>query len=149
MAKNKQPTLVPANLSIQQQKITIPKIERRIARLKNFDVSSVNDFSTSEVLGKDLETFLQDIYGPNTIELDRYQDVCYFGPSSFSLDGVTVYEIRESLTRSINTAVATLESIMECFRESISDAELDKASNVLKGGFKHEVQHTIIRKAAK
>ena len=49
MAKRKQPEKIEANLSYQQMEAAIPKIDRRIADLKNFDVDSVSDRSDARI----------------------------------------------------------------------------------------------------
>jgi len=133
MAKSKQPVPTSANLTEQQKRAAIVKIERKIKKLAEFDVNTINQQSESLVLSKELETLLSDIFGYNTVEYDRYQDIAYLGMSSINIfQPPSILEVRHSISASIKKAINVLTSIMDGFNEDLSDAELYNPSRILR-----------------
>ena len=125
MAK-KQETKRSANLTHSEMQIAIPKIERRINDLKNFDVASVSKQFGPEVksLETKLEQLITDIYSPDTIEYDQYHSsVTTIDKTSFSLMHETpLYEVHEAIRSHIAQAVSVLNAIKEHFEETLEDA---------------------------
>jgi hypothetical protein len=74
MAKEQPPQKRPANLSLDQMKATLPKLERRIADLEAFDITSVRQRGDSgiDALHKKVNNTLQEILGADTIGYREY-----------------------------------------------------------------------------
>lgn len=126
MKKIQQPIKRPANLSYDEMKIAVPKIERRIQDLKSFDINSVSKQFSPEVkaLETKLEQFLSDLYSPDTVEHDKYNW------SLTNLDCQTMnmmyetplHEVRHAITENIARAISVLEAIKGHFSETLEDA---------------------------
>jgi len=134
--KSKQPEPVEANLSFQQMKSALPKIDRRIADLDAFDVDSVTERSDSRIvaLGTSLDALLISIFGSGTVEYERYiGTVAYLDTARWNfMYEVPIYEIREGLRRGITTSRAQLESIKKLFLEELEDAGHSSSGKALK-----------------
>lgn len=136
MAKRKQPEKVEANLSYQQMEAAIPKIDRRIDDLENFDVDSVTDRSDARIdaLEKSLDALLVSVFGAGTVEYDRYHwQVTRLDTASINMMHRTpIHEVHEGLRRGIATAKAHLEAIKKGFLEELGDAGLTSSGKTLK-----------------
>jgi len=134
--KSKKSQLIEANLSFQQMESAIPKIERRISDLENFDTNSVTDRADVRIdaLAKSLDTLLVSIFGAGTVEYDRYKwQVTNLDTASISyIEQTSIYEIREGLKQGIATAKAHLETIKKGFLEELGDAGLTSSGKTLK-----------------
>lgn len=76
--KSKLPVLpTPANLSIQQIRAALPKLQRRITELKSIDVSTIRDSSEPrfDALIKKIDDTLVDTFGNSSVEYKRYRIV--------------------------------------------------------------------------
>ena len=117
---------VAANLSFQQMELAIPKINRRITDLENFNVDSVMDRSDPRInaLSKELDTLLVSIFGAGTVEYNRYHwGVTRLDTAAVNLMHRTpIREIQDGLRRGVSTAKAQLESIKKGFLEELEDA---------------------------
>lgn len=126
MKKNIQKTLYPANLSYEQMRLTIPKIERRIQDLQSFDVNSVNKQFSPEVkaLETKLEQFLIDLYSPDTVEYKEYHwNLTSIDCQTMNLMYQTPpHEVRQSIQENIARAISILEAIKSHFVETLEDA---------------------------
>ncbi len=115
MAKKVQPTEPQqANLTPQQLQAAIPKLRRRIAELKEIDLSSIQQRREPRIIAleqKYVDT-LGDIFGTGTVEFHRY--------AIWRLDShePSLSETRESYERGIARAVSNLETIVECSKKS-------------------------------
>ena len=131
--------------------LAIPKIDRRIADLNNFDVKSVNDRSDPKIdaLGKQLDTLLISIFGAGTVEYDRYRwGVTRLDTASINmLYGTPIEEVREGLQRGIGASKAHLEAIKAGFLEELGDAGHSSTGKTLKAYEGLEL-HPVIERAA-
>jgi len=104
----------------------INKIDRRIAELDGFDITSVADRSDARIdaLEKRLDALLVAIFGAGTVEYDRYRSsVTQLDTAAIYWDSETpIYDVREGLKRGFATAKANLELIKKGFIEDLSDA---------------------------
>jgi uncharacterized protein (TIGR02391 family) len=136
MAKTKQPQLIEANLSSKQMESAIPRIDRRIADLENFDVDSVTDRSDARIdaLEKSLDALLVSVFGAGTVEYDRYHwQVTSLDTASINMMHQTpIHEVHEGLRRGIATAKAHLEAVKKGFLEELGDAGLTSPGKTLK-----------------
>ena len=103
------PPAAPANLTPDQMRSAINKLERRIAELKAFDVASLTSGSDPAMLALEasIQQTLEAAYGPGTTDFNRYSSAFdldttsyrmafYVGPGGSSR-GTSVQEIREGV----------------------------------------------------
>ena len=148
----KAPIPQPANLSAQQMREAIPKIERRIEELRAFDVNSVQERYDPRisVLSKKLETLLVSVFGSGTVEYDRYHwEVTHLDTASIN----TIYEtplsdVLEGLRQGISSAVLQLEGIVADFKEEIGDSGETPASKALRAYEGLDIHPSIERASA-
>ncbi|MFA4941150.1 MAG: TIGR02391 family protein [Patescibacteria group bacterium] len=147
--KAKQTTPVSANLSLQQMELAIPKIERRITDLEEFNVNSVNDIGDARVdaMERELDSFLVSIFGADTVEYQRYKHAVANLTPSIVWSDMPVGKIRDDLARGISTSKANLESIKKGFLEELTDAGRTIVGKTLKAYEGLEL-HPAIERAA-
>lgn len=147
----KTPEPQPANLSLQQMELAIPRLDRRIADLSAFDVNSVNSRSDPRIgaLASQLDGLLVSIFGAGTVEYNRYQwDVTRLDTASQNLHYATpIGEVREGLRRGVAKAKAHLEAIKAGFLEELGDAGRTSTGKTLKAYEGLEL-HPAIERAA-
>lgn len=152
MAKTaKKPELRQANLSFEEMKAAIPKLDRRIADIAEFDVSTINDRGDARIgaLSSKLETLLANIYGADTVEYERYHwDITNLDRASMNMMHSTpIEEVREGLQSGFSTAKAQLEAIKQGFLEELEDAGQSSSGKTLKAYEGLEL-HPAIERAA-
>src|SRR6266702_3168559 len=86
----------PANLSVQQMKAAIPKLERRIVELNAIDVSTIRERGEArfESLEQKIDDTLIEIFGINTVEYNRFR-VGGLDTASISMYGTALHEVIE------------------------------------------------------
>lgn len=140
-----------ANLSYEEMRIAIPKIERRIQDLKNFDVNSVSKQFSPEVkaLETKLEQFLSDLYPQDTLEYDKYKwDITDIDLKSFNMMHETpIHRVHHAITENIARAISVLESIKEYFAETLEDTGVSGFVKPIKAYEGLEL-HPVIAKAS-
>jgi uncharacterized protein (TIGR02391 family) len=145
------PTAQPANLSFQQMREAIPKIEKRLVELRTFEVDSVRERSDPRigVLSNKLETLLQSVFGTGTIEYERYRwKVTHFDTAAHFINRPTpIHEVHEGLRRGISTAILQLESIVSAFNEELTDSGETPASKAIRAYEGFDI-HPAIERAA-
>ena len=134
--RSKEPEPVEANLSIQEMEAAIPKIDRKLVKLRAFDIDSVSDRSNPAItaLESELDTLLASIFGARTVEYHRYVDEVIRldrAPMSMFRD-LSIQEIREGLGKGFATSIAQLESIKGIFLEELEDAGHTATGKTLK-----------------
>lgn len=114
-------------------KLAIPKIERRIADLENFDVASVQERYDPRIssLSSSLDTLLTSIFGAGTAEYQRYRwSVTRLDTASMNMMHETpLYEVHEGLKHGIATSKAHLEQIKQWFLEEITDSSPEEIAS--------------------
>jgi uncharacterized protein (TIGR02391 family) len=124
--KNNQPTKRSANLSYEEMKVAIPKIERRIQDLRNFDIKSVSKQFSPEIkaLETKLEQFLSDLYPPDTVEHDKYNwSLTNIDCQTMNMMYETpLHEVQHAIAENIARAISVLEAIKSYFVETLEDA---------------------------
>lgn len=113
-----------ANLTVEQMKAALPKLDRRIAELEGFDVGTVRRRfdPVPETLAEKMNSTLQEIFGHGTVEYNRYR-VSSFDTLGISLGGrnETLQEIHAGYREGIESGLLKLRTIKELFLERISD----------------------------
>lgn len=112
----------PANLSAQEMKAAIPKLERRIAELRSVDVSTIQERGEPrmEALEQKIDDTLIEIFGNDTVEYRRSRVGLDTASVNF-LQGTSMGEVREGYRRGIDQAISTLTTIIELFGEKLTD----------------------------
>lgn len=77
MPKNQNERSVVANLSTQQMQAAIPKLERRIKELSEFDIKSIRSGSDPRIdaMSSTIQTLITNIFDVNTVEYQRYSHI--------------------------------------------------------------------------
>lgn len=128
--------LKQANLSHQQMENAIPKIERRILEIEQFDVDSINERYDPRIrtLSTKLEELLASIFGSDTVEYERYHwNVTHLDTASMNMMHSTpLEEVKRGLRKGFSTSKMILESIKSGFLEELEDAGLGNTGKTLK-----------------
>jgi uncharacterized protein (TIGR02391 family) len=124
-----------ADLNSAQMQSAIPKLERRVRELDEFDVESIQkQFDPIlEPLQDKFNSTLLDIFGLNTIEYNRYQ-IDSFDCSYVSMLGenASLSEVYENVKEQIARAKSSLITIKELFVEKLDDLGETKSGKALK-----------------
>jgi hypothetical protein len=121
----------PANLSPEQMRSGITKLERRVAELQQLDVSKITagDDPAVKKLSAAIQNTLASIFGPdsheygqliNATQLDDTQYVMRIDPFGGG-GGTPVPEIQEGVARGRDSAVAMLQQAADSIKEELED----------------------------
>ena len=132
MARAKTPEPKTANLTVEQMRSALTKINRRIADLKNFDVSTIRERwdPVVEALEKKVNSTLQEILGHNTVEYNEY--------SIYSLDTLPmimgggpdpIHEVHAGYKEGIERELLKLQTLRDILQERIEDSSEPLAQN--------------------
>lgn len=141
----------PANLSADQMRAAIPKVERRIKDLEEFDPNSVRDRGDPrlDALETKLTDTISDIFGHGTIEYHR------FAPRSLDQAGFNmirptpISEVIQSVTHSKARELSNLRTIIELLQEKLADECETTASRARRAFGDMELHPEIQRASAK
>lgn len=132
MATRKSPPPQPsaANLSAEQMRAAIPKLERRIRELEEFDPNSLTRRGDPrlEALENKLSDTVADVFGHGTLEYNR------FSPSRLDTAGYNlmaetpVGKVIQSVHESKQREMLNLRTIIELFNEKLEDGGESPAS---------------------
>jgi uncharacterized protein (TIGR02391 family) len=125
MAAKKSPPPQPAaaNLSAEQMRSAIPKLERRIRDLEEFDPNSMTQRGDPrlEALENKLKDTVADVFGHETLEYNRFR------PRSLDTAGYNMMyetplgEVVRSVQESKQREILKLRTIIELFNEKLED----------------------------
>jgi predicted nucleotide-binding protein len=122
-----EPDYRPAELSPDQIKRAIPRIERRIADLKALDFSRMQQRGGAEVQGIKVavEQTLEEIFGPHSTEYRRYSPAAILngGPITISPHGHNDLRFREYYDRSRQSSISLLQQAIQGLEERQADLE--------------------------
>lgn len=124
-----------AQLSREQMQAAIPKIERRLRELQEFDISSINSRSDPRIqaLEHSLADLLDKVFGTNTIQYYRYLDITNLDRTTVSFDyDTSIQEFGNGLKQGIESAITTLKTIMRLFTEELEDAGVSGSGRALR-----------------
>jgi hypothetical protein len=129
----------------------IPKIDRRIKDLDEFEANTVNERGDPGIkaLASTLDTLLTSIFGADTVEYQRYRSgVTRLDTAGMNMRyGTPIEEVREGLRRGLATSRAQLEAIKAGFLEELGDAGQTPVGKTLKAYAGLEL-HPAIERAA-
>jgi uncharacterized protein (TIGR02391 family) len=134
-------------------KAAIPRIERRIKDLVDFDPTTVRERGDPRVdsLSSKLETLITDIFGYETIEYDRYvYRAKHLDTAGYNtLYATPIHEVIEGLNEGKATALQTLKEIVDHFQEAIADAGGSPATRAIKAYEGLELHPDVARAASR
>lgn len=113
-----------ANLSHEEMKAALTKINRRLEEIKAVDVQTIrqgNDPLLQELSGK-LQQFLIDTFGNSTHEYFQYASYTELRVMSLQIGGTPISEIQSWVRSKLNAAITMLETIKAIFTEALEDA---------------------------
>lgn len=142
--------LVPANLNAAQMREAIPKIERRIADLDEFEPNTVRIRSDPRIsaLEKRLEALLMNIFGHTTIEYKRYKyEVTTLDRAGYSMNGTPIHEVVEGLVEGKAAIIFHLNEILTLFREDLDDNGATPVGQALRAYQNLDLHPEIVRAA--
>lgn len=150
MPKKSTPVPRRANLSYEQMKAAITKINRRIADIDQLlprPVTQLADPSISALDSK-LDALLTDVFGPDTVEYNRYHVEVHATPQVWH-SGMTLQEIAGVIRQCLLNSKAQLEAIKSGFEEELKDAGHTAAGKTLRAYEGLEIHPAIERAAGK
>jgi predicted nucleotide-binding protein len=114
-----------ANLTVEQMRRGVDRLNKRIADLEAFDPATVNERWSAEVgvLGKAIEETLSAVFGHGTVEYNRYllaQDLDD-GPVMMGGGPDSPYEVRKYLTDGKQKSLLQLRQAVRGLEEEIAD----------------------------
>jgi uncharacterized protein (TIGR02391 family) len=125
MAVRKSPSPQPtaANLSAEQMRSAIPKLERRIRDLEDFDPNSLTQRSDPrlEALENKLEDTVADVFGHGTLEYNRFMTHSLDTAGYNMMYETPLGEVIRSVHESKQREITNLRTIIELFNEKLED----------------------------
>jgi predicted nucleotide-binding protein len=125
MARRPPPPPQKAMLTPERIRQGIQRLERRIAEVEAFDPQSIrtlDDTSKAEALEASVKGALEQTFGPDTVEFQRYQGAASFHWPINLIYPTPIHEIQESLRRCrarsielLNQAVSFLKEELEAY----------------------------------
>jgi predicted nucleotide-binding protein len=129
------PEYHPANLTVDQIKRAIPRIERRIQDLEQFFPSVLQERNAPEVRGLELsiEQTLEDIFGHHSLEFRRFRSAASFdgGPILMTSDWISArggyeapdFEFRRYYEESKKRSIAMLKQLVVSLQERLQELD--------------------------
>jgi len=127
MVKRSQPQEKdPANLSREQMRNAIPKINRRIEEVKQFNVDEITERYDPRIgaLLRKIDDTLVEIFSHNTIDYDRYR-ISSLDHAPTVMGGIHLHEAKKGIKKGFHSAIVELDSLIETFKEKIQDTSED------------------------
>jgi predicted nucleotide-binding protein len=116
----------------------IELLNRRLDELHAFDPNTVTDqfhHPDLDALGRGIEETLVRVFGPDTLDHDRYSSAAFFdtGPISMGMGshGVSLLTVRKEIQESKERNIATLDSAVRNLTEQLSDSGSEEAPALL------------------
>jgi uncharacterized protein (TIGR02391 family) len=131
-------------------KAAIPKIDRRIAEIDELLPHPITDPAdpTIKALNGKLDALLTDIFGPDTVEYERYDRELHIS-LGFWHPGLTRQDIARMLQKGLLNAKGQLEAIRSGFHENLEDAGYSPGGRALRAYEGLELHPAIERAAGK
>jgi predicted nucleotide-binding protein len=120
MAKEPSPQRKPANLTVEQMKSGIARIEPRIAELESYDINTISESFDPAMAGlqKKVNSTLKDILGCESVEYKDYE-IRDFSPIMYSSNVLT---IRSHYDNQLKRAVLQLKALKDVLEERVAHA---------------------------
>ncbi len=110
----------PADLSLDQIREALPRLERRLAALEKLDVTAISYGSDHEVSALDhaIKTTIGKIFGVNSLEYNKFKDI-FWGISLFGEPGTPI--LRERLELMKAEGLALFRGQIELLKEQLGE----------------------------
>ena len=111
-----------ANLSLEQMKSALPRLEMRIGDLRDFDPTEVTKRGDPKINAMEnaIDDFLTRTFGEGTVEYKRYRSAAHLDTASIFVGGTTpLHEVIEGLQHGKDRAIEILEGVKRLFLEEI------------------------------
>jgi uncharacterized protein (TIGR02391 family) len=105
-------------------RLAIPKLERRIRDLEEFDPNTVRERRDPRIdpLERKLIDTVADVFGNGTVEFNRFHPQALDGAAYNAMYGTPIHEVVASLQKSKTREILNLKTIIELFQEKLSDS---------------------------
>ncbi len=131
-------------LTAEDLKKAVSKLERRINDLEGFDVKAISERydAKTQALNDKINHTLADIFGNDTVEYRKYliRDLDTL-PRLIGRDP-PLFEVQEGYVKGINNAIIKLKSLQETLREKLQDAE-DVSKEEISAFYKKSPERTV------
>lgn len=113
----------PANLSAQQIEAAIPKLERRLRALEQVQIDHWDQNVRNQLDGlqKKVEGTLMEVFGPDTLEYERYEVTGFMYHVSMFMGGTPDREWIKGYQDAIAGAASTLQTAIDMLQEQLED----------------------------
>lgn len=128
--KTSSPAPVSANLSSEDMKSAITKLERRIKDLEEFapETLAVRSDPRLGALERKLEDTLADVFGHGTVEYTRFQPRRLDNAGHNMMHGTPIGEVIRSVKEGKQREILNLRTIIDLFNEKLGDGGTSPAS---------------------
>jgi uncharacterized protein (TIGR02391 family) len=126
----------PAQLSVEQVRAAIPRLEKRLSELENLNIDALTDQDDNAALGdlqRRIDDTLMSIYGSDTQDYRRYS-ISSLDDTPIIMGGgwPSVASRRPAIRSAIVRAISTLRSAILILRERIDDPGEASGARALK-----------------
>lgn len=113
----------PARLTREQMRSAIPKLERRIAELEQFNFDEIVERYDPRIdaIERRIDDTLVEILGHQTIDYDRYR-INSLDHAPSVIGGIPLHEAKRGIKKGFNSAVTNLRSLVQTLREKIEES---------------------------
>ncbi len=110
-----------ADLTPEQMRAAVPKLERRLEELKALDPDTVQKRGDKrfEALELKLDDTLVSIFGKDTVEYDRYRISRLDTAPIYRGQPASISEVREGYKRGKERAITKIQTILDMFTENL------------------------------
>ncbi len=117
------PPKQPANLSAQQIKAAIPKLERRLRELGEVQIDRWDDELKNSLDGlqKKVEGTLVEVLGSDTLEYQRYSIYEFSYSVPLTMMGTPDHEWVTGYREAVAAAITTLRTLIDVLKEKLED----------------------------
>jgi vacuolar-type H+-ATPase subunit I/STV1 len=143
----------PANLSIEQIRAAVRRLEKRLAELQALDVEKLTDQDEDVVLGdlvRRIDDTLMSVYGSDTQDYHRYS-IGGLDDSPLIMGGgwPSVAQRRPAIRSAVARAVSTLQSAISILKERIDDSGETGAARAVRAYSGLDLHKDIARASSK
>jgi predicted nucleotide-binding protein len=127
MAPPTQPTPKQlARLSVHDMQSALPKLQRRLDEVNAIDPTQATGRFTPEfsAINDNVNATLMEIFGPNSIDYDRYSSVSVYAGRSSYVREITRHEVIQGYTEGKKRVLIKLDAAIKFINEKLADAKV-------------------------
>lgn len=145
-----------AQLTPDEMKLGVTKLERRVQELRAFDVQKINNGSDPSILAlqASISGTLDSTFGSNSVQRRRYSEAVRLDLTVYVVGGymddepsTSMAEIRAGVSEGISQAIALLEQAANALKEELADLGHSTTGRALRA-YEGLDLHTEIERAA-